>query len=123
MKKHKPFRDLRGRFSRIPLGFTAFFSRMEKDGKPDYKCGKWIVVGSGKKGLIQCIKNTECPTMLHTYMFLFDDWTITDERIMDAGERVRLASKIRGNVKGNDPYDDIAKNAAHLLEESVKARF
>ncbi len=117
--KNKQYRNEKGRFSKIPLGLTAYFSRLENK-KPDYYCGKYIVVGRGKNNIVTCIPDTIAVTQLHPKTLKFDQWDVTDVKILTRKELNSRVGKIRRQIKSDTEfkaYHPTATSAAYQLKQ------
>lgn len=121
--KTKQYRNERGQFARIPLGLTAYFSKITHDGGPDYASGDYIVVGRGEKGIITVIPYQTKITGFHPKNLIYTDWYRTDEKIMTPKELRLFARKIYRDVANDTTwpnYHQTAKDAAYKFEQIAK---
>lgn len=112
-----------GRFSHktregVRIGTAAFFSRIDKDGKPDYYTGHYVVTGLGVNGVVQCVPMTTTPTRAFPHCFNLSDpsWKLNNLRPLSKREVAQHAQALLRNRKGDGhAYDSVANEAADIL--------
>jgi hypothetical protein len=123
-KHHKKqFRNSKGQFDKWPIGNLCYLTKTDSSGGY-YGSGHYIIVGSGKRGVVNLIPATDDPCRLHEdSLEIGGKHIVSDMMPLESHELTSHAMRIREVIERNfkgDPYYSVGLNAASKLENCAR---